>query len=180
MSWTYWSPRRCILETPSVWNGCARHTKGNQELQWFKLRQRWWIPCLCWSFYHWCFPNKHYQELHGWPCRVTGVEKLNSCGCCAWGTIWTMYMWLVEVASRRIVTAFGATSLLRVAEKEAVDAKQVRVWSRCSCPNKWPITKWEHQWDRLWARFPEGKGWLENYRVRWRSVEEHSVCTEPV
>ena len=30
-------------------------------------------------------------------------------------------------ASHRIVTAFGATSLLRVAEEEAVDAKQVRV-----------------------------------------------------
>ena len=128
---TSWSLRRCILETPSVWKGFVRSTKSNQGLQRFKLMQRWWIPCLNWSFYHW-----------GIPINITRITRMTvPCD----GSWRTEFLWVLCVrhnledvfvncrsASRRIVTAFGATSLLRVAEKEAVDAKQVRVWSRCS------------------------------------------------
>ena len=87
-----WSLRRCILETPSVWKGCVKYTKSISGLQWFNLMQRWWIPYLSWSFYHWCFPinitriytddRAVWRELRNW--ILVGVvheAKFGRCIC---------------------------------------------------------------------------------------------------
>ena len=122
------------------WEVCAKCMKNISNVRSFDVGVR----AELWMYLRERFMSKleYWLWVHGWPLRVAGVWKLISKMLEIVGTIWTIYLWWVEVASRRIVKHLR-NLLLRVSEEEAVDAKRVRVWSRCSIPlTGCPLPSW--------------------------------------